>query len=225
MNIIPRATWKAEHGVGSVLKGPVPRVVIHHSYKPALKPSATVAEETKAVHGIERFHTVTNGWSGIGYSFLVAPSGRVYEGRGWGRQGAHAGPVNSTSIGVCLLIDGNVTAPNQATIDAVRELIAEGVRLGHLSSAYSVTGHRDHMAGRSCPGDKVYERLEEFRHDRAPSGAPEPGTRRWSDYLGEHVIVTAYESDGAWRFIRESELKEMGQPAASRFSEMPPAKR
>ena len=41
----------------------------------------------------------TNGWDDIGYNFLVGEDGRVYEGRGWYRQGAHALNFNSNSIG------------------------------------------------------------------------------------------------------------------------------
>lgn len=166
--IVTRAEWGAEHGTGSLDPGPEPRVVIHHSYRPALKPDATPAEERAAWRGIERYHVESNGWAGIGYNFGVAPSGRIYEGRGWKYRGAHAGPMNGSSIGICLLIDGSVQEPPEAAIGAVRELIALGLQLGEIAEGYEVSGHRDHMP-RTCPGEKVYARLQEFRHDAAPS--------------------------------------------------------
>lgn len=141
--------------------------MIHHSYRPALPSNATPSQEMSAIRGIERFHAVTNGWDGVGYSFLVAPSGRIYEGRGWRFRGAHAGPVNGDSIGICLLIDGTVDEPNFAMVEAVRSLIAHGIDLLEIAPNYTITGHRDHMA-RTCPGDKVYARLQDFRHDAAP---------------------------------------------------------
>lgn len=33
----------------------------------------------------------TNGWADIGYNFCIGDPGQVYEGRGYGRHGAHAG--------------------------------------------------------------------------------------------------------------------------------------
>lgn len=40
-----------------------------------------------------------NGWSDIGYNFVVGEDGLVYEGRGWSTVGAHAPNFNSNSIG------------------------------------------------------------------------------------------------------------------------------
>jgi hypothetical protein len=41
----------------------------------------------------------TNGWADIGYSFGVGEDGRIYEGRGWDRVGAHTSGYNSNGIG------------------------------------------------------------------------------------------------------------------------------
>ena len=161
--IVARSEWGAKHGRGALDPGPEPRVVIHHSYRPALNPDATPLEEQAAWASIERHHVLTNGWAGIGYNFGVAPSGRVYEGRGWEYRGAHAGPVNGSSIGICLLINGRVTEPTAAMVGAVRRLIRLGLDLGEIAPDYTVSGHRDHMAGRTCPGEKVYRMLESFR--------------------------------------------------------------
>ncbi|MQA90395.1 MAG: hypothetical protein GEU90_09175 [Gemmatimonas sp.] len=167
---ISRDEWGSEHGRGDLDPGAEKRVVIHHSFRPALEADATPDEERAAVLGIERFHVESNGWAGIGYNWLVAPSGRIYEGRGWKFKGAHAGPVNGESIGVCLLIDGSQTDPSDRSIAAIRDLIADGVALGEISPDYVLSGHRDHM-DRTCPGDKVYARLQAFRHD---AGGPRP---------------------------------------------------
>lgn len=170
--VTTRAEWDAVHGRGSLDPGPEGRIVIHHSYRPALSPHATVAQEIAAWRAIERFHVETNGWDGIGYNFGAAPSGRLYEGRGWKYRGAHAGPVNGDSIGICLLIDGNRDDPTPEMMQSVRALIAHGVHLGEVVEDYTISGHRDHMP-RECPGDLVYVRLHEFRHLRLPDG-PDP---------------------------------------------------
>lgn len=42
-------------------------------------------------------------WEDIGYTFLVGEDGNIYEGRGWGKHGAHSIPYNSKSIGICMI--------------------------------------------------------------------------------------------------------------------------
>lgn len=170
IHIEKRASWGAKYGRGSLDPGAEELVVIHHSYRPALSPLATVAQEREAVRGIERFHVEENEWAAIGYNFLIAPSGRVYEGRGWSYSGAHAGPVNKRSIGICLLINGQVTDPTMASIWSVRSLIRIGLDEREILSSYKVGGHRDYMP-RECPGDRVYARLQAFRHDAEWVGA------------------------------------------------------
>lgn len=164
MGVITRAEWGATYGAGDPSPAAARLVVLHHSYRPALSAAATPETEREAVRGIERHHVQANGWSGIGYNWLIAPSGRAYEGRGWGRTGAHAKGVNSTSVGICLLMDGSAQDPTPRAISEVRGLIAVGIARKHIERAYRLTGHRDH-AGTDCPGDRVYARLAEFRHD------------------------------------------------------------
>lgn len=48
-------------------------------------------------------HMNNKGWSDIGYNFVIGEDGNVYEGRGWGKKGAHSIPFNSKSIGICII--------------------------------------------------------------------------------------------------------------------------
>jgi peptidoglycan recognition protein len=59
------------------------------------------------VKGFQDYHMDTNGWSDIGYNFLVGGDGNIYEGRGWIRVGAHTPGYNINSMGICLI--GNFT--------------------------------------------------------------------------------------------------------------------
>jgi peptidoglycan recognition protein len=36
------------------------------------------------------YNNLIQGWSDIGYNFIVGEDGNVYEGRGWTKVGAHA---------------------------------------------------------------------------------------------------------------------------------------
>jgi N-acetylmuramoyl-L-alanine amidase len=56
----------------------------------------------------------TNGWLDIGYNFVVGEDGLVYEGRGWGRVGAHAVNWNSRSIGIAVI--GDFTSESFCTV-------------------------------------------------------------------------------------------------------------
>ncbi len=51
------------------------------------------------VRGIQNFHIDDRGWADIGYHFLVGENGKVYEGRGWDRQGAHSPGFNNDGYG------------------------------------------------------------------------------------------------------------------------------
>ena len=55
-------------------------------------------------------------WSDIGYSFLIGGDGRVYEGRGGKRVGAHTGGYNSVGYGVSFIGTFTSAYPNQAMI-------------------------------------------------------------------------------------------------------------
>jgi N-acetylmuramoyl-L-alanine amidase len=42
---------------------------------------------------------VNNTWDDIGYNFLVADNGEIFQGRGWNYTGAHCKGFNAQSIG------------------------------------------------------------------------------------------------------------------------------
>lgn len=124
---------------------------------------------------MERHHAIENGWDGIGYHWIIFQSGRIYEGRGWDRVGAHAGKTaNRSMYGVCFVIDGDLELPSPEAITSFRLLVAEGLRTGRVTRDYRITGHRDHMA-RDCPGDLVYEMLPLLRHDAVKLPPYKPG--------------------------------------------------
>lgn len=162
----PRAAWGSKYGNGGLplpAPGLAAMVVAHHAKAPDVSPSASVDQERTAVRGIERHHVETNGWKAIGYGFLVCPSGRAYEGRGFGMVGAHADGVNSKSLGICFVIDGDAHELTPAAITTFRALVSEGIRRNAVASGYTLKGHRDVNIDTRCPGDKVYAQLGALR--------------------------------------------------------------
>ena len=52
------------------------------------------------------------GWDDIGYNFVIGGDGRVYEGRGWDRVGAHTKGWNSISVSFAVMGDFRDHLPN-----------------------------------------------------------------------------------------------------------------
>lgn len=154
MNIITRQEWNAISPVGGyATSGQKLLVVIHHSYIPHVDCGVAKSVEQAHMQSMDRYHS-QQGWGGIGYNWLAFQSGNIYEGRGWGRTGAHTVGRNSSSYGICLVIDGTENRPTAALLEAVNAIIAEGVRLGHLSAAHVRKPH-DAFQQKDCPGRLV----------------------------------------------------------------------
>lgn len=152
----------------------VSHLIIHHSAG-----SNTNTNYEQVVRDIYLYHTEVNGWSDIGYNYLIAQDGTIFKGRDpdTGDQdnvrGAHFCGKNSSTMGVCLL--GNYT-----TFPATDESIATLIDLlswkldknglntfesfNHNNSDLgSIVGHRDGCAT-ECPGTTVYNQIEQFKH-------------------------------------------------------------
>jgi peptidoglycan recognition protein len=101
---VPRDEWGARTPRRINKRDPLsPFLLVHHggiaNYSSTPEGSAAIIRSYQDLHMDQR------GWDDIGYSFLIGEDGRVYEGRGWDRVGAHAPQYNHVSIGVCFLGD------------------------------------------------------------------------------------------------------------------------
>ncbi len=74
--------------------------------------------------------TMLTGWSDIGYNFLIGGDGRVYEGRGWGRVGAHTYGYNSASVAFSFIGNAQDVSPSAAALQAFNDLNACSVSNG-----------------------------------------------------------------------------------------------
>lgn len=83
--------------------------------------------------------------------------------------------------------------------------------------------HREIRADKTCPGQLPVEEIIAGAAALGSGGSPVVGERRWSPFFGEWVILTSYQSDDDWYFIRESELRGQGRRARTRWSDMPSA--
>lgn len=143
MKIISRAGWgaRAPRGRQVITWGNRTEFVVHYSAGPT----------SQTPRQIQDYHMNSQGWSDIGYNFLVDVKGNIYEGRGWLVVGAHAPGHNVSGIGVCVIgRDGDATP---AAKRAVRWLYDQAVK--YKGARLRMLGHRDVYAT-SCPGDELY---------------------------------------------------------------------
>lgn len=131
------------------------RIVIHHS----ASPFATTIEDIQAWH-------YANGWSGVGYHFVIHADGSIWEGRPIDTQGAHAyqdtnHEANTDGIGVCLVGNFQNTAPTESQMVSLVGLIRH---IWGLYPGLDVIGHSQVQAtacpGRNFPWGDLRKRLE-----------------------------------------------------------------
>lgn len=147
--------------------------IVHHSAG-----SNTNSNYTQVVRDIYLYHTQVNGWSDIGYNYLISQDGTTYAGRdpGGGSQdnvrGAHFCGANSGTLGICLLGNYETATPTSQTWSSLEtllnfQLINQGLdpfeTFNHaLGTLGVITGHREGCST-LCPGENVFSRLEQLR--------------------------------------------------------------
>jgi hypothetical protein len=183
--VIPISTWRVgltppkELPAQSVVK----HLIVHHAAG-----SNTNTNYADVVRNIYVFHTESNGWNDVGYNFLIAQDGTIFEGRdGQGRAdgdnviGAHFCSQNTGTMGVCMLGDYMLVQPPQKALDALAKLLAwkeakekidpTGRTLHSASgkSLFNISAHRDGSCSTDCPGNNLYAKLDEIRQSTVKS--------------------------------------------------------
>lgn len=140
-NVVSRAQWGADESLKKKTGGckrrfwPLSQLFVHHTAG-----SNTNSDPAATMRAIYHFHTVSRGWCDLGYNFVIARDGTVFEGR-WTRnfkpwetpdaenqngkavEGAHTSGWNSGALGVSLM--GNyqeATLPTAARTSLVSVL-------------------------------------------------------------------------------------------------------
>lgn len=103
------------------------------------------------------------GWSGIGYHFLIRKDGTIQRGRPMNTVGAHAYGANSRSVGINIVGNFEIDLPTRAQVDAAVELIAALCKVYRIRpSERTIIGHRD-VNKTLCPGRDLYMMLPAIR--------------------------------------------------------------
>lgn len=144
------------------------------------------------VDDIRSWHRA-NGWSDIGYHFVICDDGTWEHGRPENQAGAHVKGLNDRSIGICVTGHGDVRDFTAAQYRTLLQMVPQ-ILHEHGLGAERVIGHREAGAiagvpnpGKTCPGTKVdLDRLraaiarEMWRMEEPQTACPEPveGTGR-----------------------------------------------
>lgn len=151
MEIIDRAAWGAACPDGF---GPAPlparEVWLHHSVTVAPDLHPPFDDEDEAMRLLERIGQ-SRFAGGISYTFAVMPTGRVYEGHGVDREGAHTKDRNSFARGVVLVGNYEHTPTTEAQREGAAQLLAHGWRAGWWQHPALNGGHRQ-LKATDCPG-------------------------------------------------------------------------
>ncbi len=171
---IPASVWR------SGLPAPTGNRTIHRALHNIIHHSAgsnTDTNYTQTVRNIYIYHSQTQGYDDIGYNYVVAPNGQIYQGRdpqGLAPTdeifGAHFCAKNTGTMGICYLGNLNLVKPDPRAVNAIVDIIAYKISKEQLDP-YSfakhpltdpnagnlnyISGHRDGCAT-ECPGDSLY---------------------------------------------------------------------
>ncbi len=156
ITIIPRSGWTANEPRAFKQHTPV-RITIHHEGT-KLEVTEDAARKIKNIQvwgmGPDR------NWADIPYHFLIAPDGKIYEGR-------HVNTVGETNteydptghlLITCL---GNLEVQEvpPAQLKSLIDLIAH-VSVKYKIPAETLASHRDYSKQTTCPGKNLYQYLQ-----------------------------------------------------------------
>lgn len=202
--IYTRAQWGADESIrqGSPGYSQAHVAFVHHT---AGSNTYSQAQVPAIIRGIYAYHVKGNGWSDIGYNFLVDKFGRTWEGRYGGVDkaviGAHTLGYNSWSFGTSVIGDYNTVAVPPAVTTALTNVIAWKMSLDGMPATGTVfakdkyfnriSGHRDAVST-ECPGAKLYALLPTLRRNVAARMGSLATTRlsRDVDRAGQADLLT-----------------------------------
>lgn len=124
--------------------------------------SATPPDMDIGAKEIRNWHVKGNGWSDIGYHWVIRRNGELEAGRDLSKAGAHTQGHNKNSIGVCLV--GGVTKGNKPENNfKVRQFQTLRLYLKVCRALYknaTIHGHNE-FANKACPSFDI----ETWLHD------------------------------------------------------------
>lgn len=123
--------------------------------------SATPEGRAVTVETIRGWHR-KQGWSDIGYHYVIYLDGSVHEGRPLEAIGAHTSGENLHSVGICYVggCDKNMKPKDTRTAEQEAALVELVKRLKERFPGATVHGHNEYAA-KACPSFDVQKWIKE----------------------------------------------------------------
>lgn len=156
-----RSKWKARTPGPLSAQGSVREAFIHHSDDRSGRPFNTMVKQCEKMRGIQNYHMDSNGWSDIGYHYVVfqylgvktpRAESRIFRARPVAAVPAAQAGHNTNTLAICVIGDGNSESLERNTRYAIECILRAYPTLRRLG------GHRDVVAT-SCPGNKFYSSI------------------------------------------------------------------
>lgn len=176
----------------STRRGAPKGIIVHHA-------AASIA----SAETIHRWH-LNNGWSGIGYHFVIRKTGLIERGRPESATGSHATGANDR-LGICLEGDFTRETLGKPQRDALVWLLRD---LTSRYGALPITGHREH-GSTACPGSIPLAAIVTEARTSAPKEEVAPMERYWIKLIicaGTPVVCHA-DDDKSVRIEEEAERR------------------
>jgi hypothetical protein len=153
VQIIPRSEWKAADAKTYLRHEPV-RITVHHEgtrLLPADDAALKINRIQKWGMGPDR------NWTDIPYHFLIAPDGKIYEGRDVFTVGETNTEYNPAGhLLICCLGNLEEQEVPDAQLQSLIKLIAYSSKQYNISYETLAT-HRDYSKQTTCPGKNLYQ--------------------------------------------------------------------
>lgn len=162
LRFVERREWLAQKAMEPYkkVKTPVPYVVISHT---ATESADTIADNKFLIRHVQCFHIESRRFIDIAYNFLIGCDGVVYEGRGWGIEGAHTYGYNRKSVGISFVGCFMRELPPKASLDVLKVLIQKGIDENVIAKDYRLLGHCQCTATES-PGRALFDEIKTWPH-------------------------------------------------------------
>lgn len=158
--IVGDKTWellpKPDYGVGGILKQSkrnIKEIIVHCT--------ATPEGRVETVESIRNIHK-SQGWSDIGYHYLIYLDGSIHVGRDVNIIGSHCVGHNTYSIGVCYVggVDKMMQPKDTRTQAQKKALIDVLKKLKTMYPKAKIVGHRDYSS-KACPS---FDATKEYKN-------------------------------------------------------------
>ena len=137
--------------------------------------------------------------SDIAYNIAFGQSGKVYEGRGWDREGGGTGyPYDDYTYSFVFIGNSENDEPSEACLNSMAKMIAIGMIFGRIRWDAKIRGDRN-VNSTACPGARLYRyvanggllrRAKAFIVEKKETPVAKNLLGNWDDW-GKHTPGTA----------------------------------